>query len=239
MLRCCAAHRPLLLPPPAACHLAWLMPSTCCLSHSSRSINNDDRPDEAFTTERAQRAGRANAASGARLTLALFWFLRWRAYLHVDARLLPLAAAWTCRGTSGAAAVSRIAIKWSRTYAILLLLLQGASWSTSPTTILGPSRQRPTPAARCAAHQPATLVLADWTLVQCCASCMRRRVGLHILLLQQNIHSHATSYVQGIRVGEWWKDRLDCRQWGAHFPHVAGIAGQSNVGAQSVVLSGG
>lgn len=44
---------------------------------------------------------------------------------------------------------------------------------------------------------------------------------------------------QGIKVGEWWKDRLDCRQWGAHFPHVAGIAGQSNVGAQSVVLSGG
>ncbi|KAK9844993.1 hypothetical protein WJX74_009361 [Apatococcus lobatus] len=43
----------------------------------------------------------------------------------------------------------------------------------------------------------------------------------------------------GIRVGEWWKDRLDCRQWGAHFPHVAGIAGQSCVGAQSVVLSGG
>lgn len=45
--------------------------------------------------------------------------------------------------------------------------------------------------------------------------------------------------LQGIKVGEWWKDRLDCRQWGAHFPHVAGIAGQSNVGAQSVVLSGG
>ena len=44
---------------------------------------------------------------------------------------------------------------------------------------------------------------------------------------------------QGIKVGEWWKDRLDCRQWGAHFPHVAGIAGQSNAGAQSVVLSGG
>lgn len=40
-------------------------------------------------------------------------------------------------------------------------------------------------------------------------------------------------------MGEWWKDRLDCRQWGAHFPHVAGIAGQSGVGAQSVVLSGG
>ncbi|EIE25476.1 hypothetical protein COCSUDRAFT_13684 [Coccomyxa subellipsoidea C-169] len=43
----------------------------------------------------------------------------------------------------------------------------------------------------------------------------------------------------GIRVGEFWKDRLDCRQWGAHFPHVAGIAGQSGQGAQSVVLSGG
>ncbi len=45
--------------------------------------------------------------------------------------------------------------------------------------------------------------------------------------------------LQGIQVGEFWKDRLDCRQWGAHFPHVAGIAGQSNTGAQSVVLSGG
>eukprot|EP00878_Enallax_costatus_P047491 GHUV01058272.1.p1 GENE.GHUV01058272.1~~GHUV01058272.1.p1 ORF type:complete len:142 (-),score=27.33 GHUV01058272.1:466-891(-) len=44
---------------------------------------------------------------------------------------------------------------------------------------------------------------------------------------------------QGVQVGDWWKDRLDCRQWGAHFPHVAGIAGQSSRGAQSVVLSGG
>ena len=44
---------------------------------------------------------------------------------------------------------------------------------------------------------------------------------------------------QGVQVGEHWPDRLTCRQWGAHFPHVAGIAGQSNVGAQSVVLSGG
>jgi len=56
-------------------------------------------------------------------------------------------------------------------------------------------------------------------------------------------------------VGDWWADRMDCRQYGAHFPHVAGIAGQSSrgklcsqdyslaaacyVGAQSVVLSGG
>jgi hypothetical protein len=37
---------------------------------------------------------------------------------------------------------------------------------------------------------------------------------------------------QGILVGEWWQDRLDCRQWGAHRPHVAGIAGQSSTGAQ-------
>ncbi|KAF7836899.1 E3 ubiquitin-protein ligase ORTHRUS 2-like [Senna tora] len=44
---------------------------------------------------------------------------------------------------------------------------------------------------------------------------------------------------QGVLVGECWEDRLECRQWGAHFPHVSGIAGQSNYGAQSVVLSGG
>lgn len=42
----------------------------------------------------------------------------------------------------------------------------------------------------------------------------------------------ASLFPQGVVVGDWWKDRLDCRQWGAHFPHVAGIAGQSNVGAQ-------
>uniref|UniRef100_A0A383VGC2 RING-type E3 ubiquitin transferase n=1 Tax=Tetradesmus obliquus TaxID=3088 RepID=A0A383VGC2_TETOB len=50
---------------------------------------------------------------------------------------------------------------------------------------------------------------------------------------------HDPSNGKGVQVGDWWKDRLDCRQWGAHFPHVAGIAGQSNRGAQSVVLSGG
>ncbi|KAI3979527.1 hypothetical protein MKX01_001719 [Papaver californicum] len=44
---------------------------------------------------------------------------------------------------------------------------------------------------------------------------------------------------QGVLVGESWGDRLECRQWGAHFPHIAGIAGQSNYGAQSVALSGG
>ncbi|TVU18446.1 hypothetical protein EJB05_34547 [Eragrostis curvula] len=44
---------------------------------------------------------------------------------------------------------------------------------------------------------------------------------------------------QGVRVGDNWEDRLECRQWGAHLPHVAGIAGQSTYGAQSVALSGG
>ncbi|XP_010534227.1 PREDICTED: E3 ubiquitin-protein ligase ORTHRUS 2-like [Tarenaya hassleriana] len=44
---------------------------------------------------------------------------------------------------------------------------------------------------------------------------------------------------QGVLVGEFWEDRLECRQWGAHFPHVAGIAGQSDYGSQSVALSGG
>lgn len=44
---------------------------------------------------------------------------------------------------------------------------------------------------------------------------------------------------QGVLVGETWEDRMECRQWGAHFPHVSGIAGQSERGAQSVALSGG
>ena len=42
----------------------------------------------------------------------------------------------------------------------------------------------------------------------------------------------------GVAVGECWQSRLHCRQWGTHLPHVAGIAGQANAGAQSVVLSG-
>ncbi|KAG8365791.1 hypothetical protein BUALT_Bualt17G0008500 [Buddleja alternifolia] len=43
----------------------------------------------------------------------------------------------------------------------------------------------------------------------------------------------------GVLVGETWVDRMECRQWGAHFPHVAGICGQADHGAQSVALSGG
>ncbi|MCL7035924.1 hypothetical protein MKW94_004732, partial [Papaver nudicaule] len=43
---------------------------------------------------------------------------------------------------------------------------------------------------------------------------------------------------QGVLVGESWEDRMECRQWGAHLPRVAGVAGQSGHGAQSVALSG-
>ena len=44
---------------------------------------------------------------------------------------------------------------------------------------------------------------------------------------------------RGLVVCDTWQSRLECRQYGAHFPHVAGIAGQSNFGSQSVVLAGG
>ncbi|EOY22658.1 PREDICTED: E3 ubiquitin-protein ligase ORTHRUS 2 isoform X1 [Theobroma cacao] len=44
---------------------------------------------------------------------------------------------------------------------------------------------------------------------------------------------------RGVLVGDTWADRLECRQWGAHFPPIKGIAGQQDHGAQSVILSGG
>jgi len=44
---------------------------------------------------------------------------------------------------------------------------------------------------------------------------------------------------RGVLVGDTWKDRMECRQWGAHFPHIARVAGQKNHGAQSVALTGG
>ncbi|KAK9934254.1 hypothetical protein M0R45_021406 [Rubus argutus] len=44
---------------------------------------------------------------------------------------------------------------------------------------------------------------------------------------------------QGVMVGETWRFRMECRQWGIHRSVVAGIFGQSKVGSQSVVLSGG
>ncbi|KAL3631749.1 E3 ubiquitin-protein ligase ORTHRUS 2 [Castilleja foliolosa] len=43
----------------------------------------------------------------------------------------------------------------------------------------------------------------------------------------------------GVLVGEFWALRMDVRQWGVHYPPVAGIAGQAQYGAQSVVISGG
>ncbi|KAG0498490.1 hypothetical protein HPP92_003181 [Vanilla planifolia] len=50
---------------------------------------------------------------------------------------------------------------------------------------------------------------------------------------------HDPKRSKGVLVGESWEDRMECRQWGAHLPHVAGIAGQCGYGAQSVALSGG
>ncbi|CAH2047513.1 unnamed protein product [Thlaspi arvense] len=44
---------------------------------------------------------------------------------------------------------------------------------------------------------------------------------------------------RGVLVGDIWEDRYDCKQWGAHNSHMAGISGQSSYGAQSVALSGG
>ncbi|KAG2489212.1 hypothetical protein HYH03_012236 [Edaphochlamys debaryana] len=44
---------------------------------------------------------------------------------------------------------------------------------------------------------------------------------------------------RGVVVGDTYPNRMACRMWGAHLPHVAGIAGQGDVGAQSVVLAGG
>ncbi|KAL6576479.1 hypothetical protein OROHE_000260 [Orobanche hederae] len=44
---------------------------------------------------------------------------------------------------------------------------------------------------------------------------------------------------QGVLVGEFWDLRMDVRQWGVHYPPVAGIAGRAHYGAQSVVISGG
>ncbi|EHA8586919.1 hypothetical protein COCNU_scaffold001173G000010 [Cocos nucifera] len=53
------------------------------------------------------------------------------------------------------------------------------------------------------------------------------------------LSEHDPKRNKGVLVGELWEDRMECRQWGAHLPHVAGIAGQSEHGAQSVALSGG
>ncbi|VVB00233.1 unnamed protein product [Arabis nemorensis] len=44
---------------------------------------------------------------------------------------------------------------------------------------------------------------------------------------------------RGVLVGDSWSDRQACKQWGAHNPHISGIAGQSKHGAQSVAVAGG
>lgn len=44
---------------------------------------------------------------------------------------------------------------------------------------------------------------------------------------------------RGVLVGDTWTNRLECRQWGAHFPHVAAFSGQAKRGCQSIVLSTG
>ncbi|PNW84915.1 hypothetical protein CHLRE_03g163850v5 [Chlamydomonas reinhardtii] len=44
---------------------------------------------------------------------------------------------------------------------------------------------------------------------------------------------------RGVVVGDLYSNRMTCRMECAHLPHVAGIAGRGEVGAQSVVLSGG
>lgn len=44
---------------------------------------------------------------------------------------------------------------------------------------------------------------------------------------------------QGVLVGETWDLRMECRQWGVHYPPVGGISGKAHYGSQSVVISGG
>ncbi|KAL6572334.1 E3 ubiquitin-protein ligase ORTHRUS 2 [Orobanche minor] len=44
---------------------------------------------------------------------------------------------------------------------------------------------------------------------------------------------------QGVLVGEFWDLHMDVRQWGVHYPPVAGIARRANYGARSVVISRG
>ncbi|XP_057791489.1 E3 ubiquitin-protein ligase ORTHRUS 2-like [Salvia miltiorrhiza] len=43
----------------------------------------------------------------------------------------------------------------------------------------------------------------------------------------------------GVLVGETWKLRIEARQWGVHYPPIAGISGKAHYGSQSVVISGG
>ncbi|KAH6821234.1 Zinc finger RING family protein [Perilla frutescens var. hirtella] len=44
---------------------------------------------------------------------------------------------------------------------------------------------------------------------------------------------------QGVLVGETWANRMEARQWGVHYPPIAGISGRKHYGSQSIVISGG
>jgi E3 ubiquitin-protein ligase UHRF1 len=39
-------------------------------------------------------------------------------------------------------------------------------------------------------------------------------------ILPEHDHRRKT----GMRVGETWDNRLECRQWGAHLPHIGGVS---------------
>lgn len=43
----------------------------------------------------------------------------------------------------------------------------------------------------------------------------------------------------GVLVGETWGKRIEARQWGVHYPPIAGISGKANRGSPSIVISGG
>ena len=152
-------------------------------------VRDKDRPDEAFTTDRAVRAGRANASSG-RIMVTV-----------PNDHFGPIPAEHDPRGL--------VCLCHLQVSAALLKPGANQHGDVVPCQAV---QQELSPIV--AAPQGASPLVAGYM------ACNR-------------------AAVQGIRVGEFWNDRLDCRQWGAHFPHVAGIAGQSNQGAQSVVLSGG
>jgi hypothetical protein len=58
-------------------------------------------------------------------------------------------------------------------------------------------------------------------------------------IISDQSFSNVTLRKTGVRVGETWDDRIECRLWGAHLPHIAGITRYSRFGVQSVALSGG
>lgn len=166
---------PPLAPSPPQARRGEQQPSA---AYEATRIANAERPDEAFTTERAVKPGKANAASG-------------RIFVTIPPdHFGPITAEY------------------------------------DPEK----NRVRPAgPAPRAREGENPTQTRAPG----------RRPSGPPCLTCSPPPGRPAASPPQGVVVGDYWPDRLACRQWGAHFPHVAGIAGQSSVGAQSVALSGG